>query len=778
MDMNDGYYRLPKNLAEDIDAYEQAVQTFLAGDLSPDVMRAKRVPRGVYEQRQDGVYMLRVRIAGGTFSLDQGRELADLAREYGNGLLHPTTRQDIQLHELDIGDTPVVMRRLYRVGLTSKGGGGNTVRNVTACPYAGICPHECFDVTPAAQAVTEHLIALDGSYNLPRKYKIAFSGCSSDCALGQVADLGFIAKKKDGQPGFTLYAGGGLGASSRVGDLLEEWTPASDVLRVAETVRRLFDRLGDRGNRNRARLRYVFERIGKREFRKQFRQELQQLSDSAAPVWSGELNLSEEQEGSSGLPHIRYSEGGLRYVEQRQKGQCAVPLELPLGFVSADDFEEICVLASKFSGKGGLRTTRAQNLLIRFVDEKDLFDLQAALSRLELNPVKPGAIGQFVSCAGAATCRLGLCLARGAARAAADKLDSAEIGPDALDEFRVYINGCPNACGHQPVGPIGFYGVAQRVEGRLMPAYRVTVGGRCDAKGARLGSYAGQIPAKAMPNLLVELADDFEKRRQQGESLDVYIDRQGGERFREIIAGHSEAPAYDDDPDCYRDFGADEDFSLAGRGAGECGAGVFEIIRRDLSEARKASEPFAILLPTARALLITRGVDARDGDMVFREFERHFIDTVLVSEDFRDLLARARGYLQGWQAALDGYEDSVARLVERVELLYSSLDASLQFHPPEAEESSRDGAGEGTPDNTPSEDVVEVDLSGVPCPLNFVQAKLHLEDLEIGRRLAIVLDDGEPVENVPESFKGEGQTIEEIRDLGDGHWRVVVRKGK
>jgi len=178
--MNEPLYKLPHDLAADIDTYEQDVQRFEAGEIPIGVFKAKRVPRGVYEQRQDGTYMVRVRVAGGVFTNEQARELAGLSTEFGNGLLHVTTRQDVQLHGIAITDTPAIMRRLLAVGLTTKGGGGNTVRNITACPYAGICPHECFDVTPSSLAVTEYLIPLVGSYNLPRKYKIAFSGCAAD----------------------------------------------------------------------------------------------------------------------------------------------------------------------------------------------------------------------------------------------------------------------------------------------------------------------------------------------------------------------------------------------------------------------------------------------------------------------------------------------------------------------------------------------------------------------------------------------------------------------
>ena len=776
--MSDAYYRLPKDLASDIDAYEQEVKRFLAGELPAGVLKAKRVPRGVYEQRKDGAYMVRVRVAGGALTCEQTGALAALAREYGNDLLHVTTRQDVQLHDIAIEDTPVIMRRLMEAGLTSKGGGGNTVRNITACPHAGICPHECFDVTPFAYAVTEYLIPLVGSYNLPRKYKIAFSGCAADCALAQVSDLGFIAETRNGEPGFRVVAGGGMGSNSRIADELLPWTSVSGTLRIAEAVRRLFDKLGDRGNKRRARLRYVFERIGAESFRERFSQMMGTVAEDGVPEWNGAAVLNDGRtEPAPKAPALEVSDGIRRYP-QRQEGFAAVPIHLPMGFVSADDFAKIGEVARQFSEENGLRTTRSQNLVIRFVPKDSLAALAERLRELGVDVLSPTALERFVACAGAATCRLGLCLAREAARACALGLEEAALAADTIDAMEIHINGCPNACGHQPVGAIGFFGAAQRIKGRLMPCYRITLGGRCHAEGARLGVAAGQVPARALPAFLSDLARDFQAGRHAGESFLSYFDRLGARYFERLVARYSEAPAYDEHPEFYRDFGANEDFSLAGRGAGECGAGVFEVIQEDLVAADKAEDPFDKLVHAARSLLITRGVDARDPDSVFREFEKHFVDTGLATEDFRSLLARARGYTQGWQQALEGCEDGIGRLLDRVKQLNATLDANLEFHPQDVAGSETDRGSNAEPGNAAHQEGAgrELDLRGVACPMNFVKAKLRLETMDVGDTLSIILDDGEPVRNVPASFRNEGQTTEDIEDIGDGHWRVVVRK--
>ncbi|MDP6630643.1 MAG: sulfurtransferase TusA family protein [Kiritimatiellia bacterium] len=779
--MNEPFYKLPHDLAADIDAYEQDVEHFQNGEIPAGVFRAKRVPRGIYEQRQDGTYMVRVRVAGGTLTNEQSRQLADLSTEFGDGLLHVTTRQDVQLHGIAIKDTPAIMRRLMTVGLTSKGGGGNTVRNVTACPYAGICPHECFDVTGFAYAVTEYLIPLVGSYNLPRKYKIAFSGCAADCALAQVADLGFIAEVRDGVAGFRVLAGGGMGGSSRVGDELLPWTPATQVIRFAEAIRRLFDQHGDRTNKNRARLRFVFERLGLDAIRQQVSDLIETVTAEGVPEWQGDVALQAAPEPApAGVPRPELF-GEAWAVRQRQSGLVAVPLHLPLGFLPAGEFARIGDIAGTYSAEQGPRTMRSQNLVIRSVRTDDLPALVSELQTLETNVVDPVALERFVACAGASTCRLGLCLARGAARACAEALDAGDVTPQTLNAMEVYINGCPNACGQQPIGPLGLSGAARRSEGHLAPTYRVTLGGRCGRDGARLGNLVGEVPARALPAYVEAVMLDFQASRQDGEMFADYCDRVGMPHFEAITEGYTATPFYSEQPEFYRDFGADEAFSLAGRGAGECGSGVFEVIQEDLTAARKAAAPFDVLLPTVRALLITRGVDARDPDTVLREFERHFLDTGLVAETFRDLLSRARGFTQGWQQAFEGCESSVDQLLECVEQLYGTLDASLLFHPPDTADTASSQEDGTPPPASPGDEAdgaatCELDLSGVTCPMNFVKAKLRLEGMDVGETLSIVLDDGAPIENVPASFKSEDQAIEAMEDLGDGHWKVVVRK--
>lgn len=786
--------RLPAELAGDIEQHALDVDRFIKGDLSASIMKARRVPRGIYEQRRNGTYMVRMRLPGGALDAAQARVLAGVASRYGSGTLHATTRQDIQLHDVQIEQTPAILRELFRAGLTSKGGGGNTVRNVTACPFAGICPAERFDVTPYVVAVTEYLIGLPGSYNLPRKYKIAFSGCGADCALAQVNDLGFIASVRNGQAGFSVYAGGGMGAESRVADRMEEWVPAGQVVRIAEAVRRLFDRLGDRRNRRRARLRFAVERVGSEAFRGLLHETLQSVTADGAPASDFPVEIPGKPIAQPGDYRSLLEElGGLEVLRQRQPGYVAVPLRLPLGQMAWTTLEALAGLAERFSAEKTLRATQDQNLFLRFVSEKDLGALRAEIqSILGPDAIRPNATRAFTTCTGAATCRLGLCLSQPAAVACAAALDAAGLTQSTMQAVDIRMNGCPNSCGQHPIGTIGLFGAAQRVGERLVPAYRVLLGARRGEGRTRLGIFAGVVPAKTLPAFLVALLTDYQAGRAANETFADYFDRKGMGHFQSVLERHAAVADYAADPAFYRDWGVNEDFSLAGRGAGECGAGVFEVIAEDLSVAAKAleqagavSDPgdalFRGLLATARALLITRGLDSQDPDVVLRSFETQFVDTHLVDAGFRGLLARARGYREGWREALAGRAEEIRALLARVEYLYSTMDAELRFHVPESTQGASvpaapqsgacavASAGGGTV-------TAELDLRGVACPMNFVKAKLRLETLEVGATLGVLLDDGEPVQNVPASFRNEGQDVVDTRSIDKGHWRVIIKK--
>jgi sulfite reductase (ferredoxin) len=356
---------IPETVKEDTLAYRSKVKEFLDGKTSPIAFRAYRVPMGVYEQRTTGKFMVRIRIGAGLVLPFQLHRIAELSKKYGNGILHITTRQDIQIHEVNIEDTPDIIEGLLEVGLSSRGGGGNTVRNVTACPEAGVCPKEEFDVAPFAIATAEYLLQDRSSFNLPRKYKIAFSGCSSDCAFASVADLGFFAHKKDGLKGFSVYAAGGLGSNPAVAVKIEDFLKADEVFEVAEAIKRLFDKYGDRSNKHKARLRYVLARLGTEEFVKLYKQERETLKFEGLP---------------DEAPQIR----DIASVYPAPEGSVTVRLWLKNGDIPANGLEKVGQIAAQY-GQGLVRTTQLQDLLITAVAHEDIDKVNSELKSLSID---------------------------------------------------------------------------------------------------------------------------------------------------------------------------------------------------------------------------------------------------------------------------------------------------------------------------------------------------------------------------------------------------------
>lgn len=540
------------DFTRDIEAFAKEVTGFSAGEIAPDVFKGLAARRGIYEQRESGTFMLRVRLTGGVLTAGQARTLAELSRSYADGRIHVTTRQNIQLHGVRIGDTPGVMRRLLPAGLLCAGGGGNTMRTVVTCPYAGVCPSELFDVTPYAQAVTDALLLLAGSYTLPRKYKIACSGCRADCALARATDLGCIAEVRNSVPGFRLYVGGGLGAQSRPADLLQEWMPASELIRVAETVRRLFDRLGDRTNRARARLRYAVEKIGFPAFHERFEAELDVVrNDASVPV----CNIPPLVRTPRGYhPPLAESAtpatGGLHVVRQHQPGLVSVPLHLPLGLLPAADLTALAAVAEAFSTEAGLRATRDQNFIIRGVPEAELPGLANVMAP-ELTT--PCVLEHFVTCIGATICRSGICGSPGVGRAAALAIQEAGLS-DTLNDLMIHVSGCPNACGQHPMAAIGLSGSQVRHGGRSVPMYKVMLGGHDSEAGAVFSQPAGTLPARAVPAALVSLLQDYRDRRQAGESFLQYVQRQEGAHCAGLIQAHQAIPSFEESPEYYTDW--------------------------------------------------------------------------------------------------------------------------------------------------------------------------------------------------------------------------------
>ena len=729
--------RLSENIRDDALNYRSQVEKFLKGDISPVSFRAYRVPMGIYEQRTTGKFMVRIRIGAGLALPFQLQTVAKLGKTYGDGILHITTRQDIQIHNVRIENTPDILESLLEVGLSSRGGGGNTVRNITACPEAGVCLKEEFDVTPYALAIAEYLLKENSSFNLPRKYKIAFSGCSRDCAYASVADLGFFAHIKNGKKGFAVYAGGGLGSNPAVAVKIEDFIKPNEIFETAESIKRLFDKLGDRSNKHKARLRYVLAKLGTEEFIKRYKNERQKIRN--------ETNLNAELEIRDIISEFPVPEKS-----------ATIRLHLNNGDIPADDLGVVAKIADKY-GQGLIRTTQLQDMLITGVAIENINSVNCELKNLTINVFGNGN-PKIVACAGASTCKLGLCLSRGLSDAISQKLSHNNL-PDST----IRISGCPNSCGHHYIADIGFQGKAKRINGRLMPCYDILTGAKTIEGDAHLAQKIGTVPARNIPDLLAEAVNNGKIEK---DTLKSIADKYEIKNEKKILP-----------VEYHYDWDSQEPFSLAGRGPGECGAGVMDVIKLDIEEAKDAIKTKSVdskgvykaLVTASRALLVTFGLEPKKDREIFSVFSKYLIKPGWVKNRTQQLLDDAFDWKMGDIDSIENLLPQVKDLISRIEELFLSLDSSLNFKVKPIEQ-KKNIESDKTKSHT-------VDLLGVECPLNFVKAKLELEKIEKGDILEILLDDGEPVKNVPASFAEQGHNVLEVKNIGK-HYRVKIQRKK
>ncbi|MCF7804661.1 MAG: nitrite/sulfite reductase [Candidatus Marinimicrobia bacterium] len=694
-----GIYHIPERVYRETEQHSKDVTAYLAGDLSEEMFKSRRVPRGIYGQRQDGLYMVRVRVAGATLTAPQLRRLAGLSRNYGSGKLHLTTRQDVQLHEVYIRETPEVLDKLLEVGLTPAGGGGNTIRNVTSCAHGGLTADEVFDPRPYAVAVTNYFLQFDSSYHMPRKLKIAFSGCGEDCALAGINDLGFIAREQDGQRGFRVFVGGGLGANSRSADLFRDFVPASEVLRIVEAVKRLFDRHGDRRNRHRARLRYAVERLGVEAFQQELEKEWEQaridgIPDLSVPDLSERLP-SESNGITGGEPtEGKFHQWKERVVHpQRQDGYSRAEIMLIRGDISSGDAIRLADLAERY-GSGELRTDQRQNLFLPWIPDEFLGEVYRQLSKSDGELTGDSAAPWMIACKGAATCRLGLCRSQDLMAAISDEAEASDLDTNIFSSLKIHISGCPNNCGQHSIADLGFFGGARRQDGQSYPMYHLVAGAERNSDGTTLSEIHDSIPAKNVPEFVVTLLRDYQENGFGEIGFSEYWQRRGEQYALKRLPEFQDVPDYSADPKFYRDWGLLEDFSLADRGEGECGAGVIEMVAAELkrseklwrraTRARDGSEEqqdflMKSVVAGAGGLLLTRGKEKQDPVEVLGKFTDVFIRSGLTDPKYEALLVQFGGLLHGERDIPQADPETVRDFLDHLQALFDRMDASLNF---------------------------------------------------------------------------------------------------
>jgi sulfite reductase (ferredoxin) len=681
---------MPPHLATELDIFENEIALKKQGKIEDRIFAETRLRRGSYGQRYDNGQrhdgrgkqqlsypsaatkgpntlwdapgMQRIKIPFGGLNSAQLETLAELAEEYSDGIAHVTTRQDFQLHFIHIEDTPSIMRRLAAVGITTREACGNTVRNVTACPIAGVCREQAFDVTPYAKATAYFLLGHPDTQDFGRKFKIAFSGCRDNaCGVIMLHDIGLIAVTRDGKRGFEVYMGGGLGTVPQQAKLFDEFLPQEELLPIAQSTARVFARLGEKKNRNTARLKFLVTKLGMEEFKRLVLAERATLQPD--PAWTAYLrDVPTYEEAPLKPPSLLQIEtkrpegfdtwNKSNVYRQRQAGYATVTVALPLGDITADQLRALADLARKYV-KETLRSTVEQNIVMRWVSEADLPALYSGLTEAGLAEPGAGTIVDIAACPGTDTCKLGIASSRGLAGELRMRLSERSFEMDeAIAGLHIKISGCFNSCGQHHIADLGFYGVSRNKNGYAVPHFQVVLGGQWEHNAGSYGLAIGAVPSKRIPEAVDRITGRYLDERQPAESFHHFITRIGKAECKKMIDDLTEVPRHEDDPSFYSDWADAREFTTGDMGVGECAGEVVAPIdfqltacEREAFEAQlqleagqidqAAKTAYESMLHAASALLKLRLVMApEDPDSIVSEFQKHFYDTQLFFDPF------------------------------------------------------------------------------------------------------------------------------------------------
>ena len=553
---------------------------FQDGEFDPTDFMAYRLRQGVYGQRQPDEQMFRLKFPFGLITADQLDAVGVVVAKHAPlNKGHVTTRENIQIHHIPLEVAAEIMRTIGDAGISTREACGNTVRNVTGCAMAGVCSDEPFDVTPYAAAYARYFVRHPFTQGMPRKIKTAFSGCTSDCAITPIHDMGFLPKVVDGKKGFEIRTGGGTAIMPRIAPTLYEFVPVENYLKVTEAVIRVFFRTNElRKNRMKARIKFYIDRIGIDEFRKEVEAELEQpwaqrdlspdsllfIEDESkdAPSTSGDYKTGDSAEFQQWLAS--------NVESQKQDGYKAVSVKLPLGDIQAEQFHQLADLSRKYAG-GRARLTHQQNIVYRWVPEGALYEVWQALGEIGLNAPGASEITDIVSCPGTDSCKLGITASMGLGRALTDTVNEIDTSDPLVKEMHVKMSGCPNGCGQHHVADIGFHGAAAKGPGGQVPAYELFVGGSFEGGDPRFGLRPkAKIPAKQVPNALKKIIEFYKQDRNDGERFKDFAARIGAEAFEEQLSEFKELPELNRESlDMYIDYDKTIKYILE-RGEGEC----------------------------------------------------------------------------------------------------------------------------------------------------------------------------------------------------------------
>jgi len=575
---------LDPEIEEELCRFEDGARRFIAGEIDDDVFRVFRLNQGIYGQRQGGFnQMVRVKVPYGRIEADQLEMLGYIAETYSRGWAHLTTRQNVQFHFVQLEQCGEVLRLLASVGLTSREACGDTVRNVAGCHLAGACPYEVLDISPWAEAAKDLFLRNPIAQRLPRKFKINFSGCATDCGQAMFNDVGVIAvhrPRPDGtvEPGFRVFMAGGLGANPHPALALEEFTSREDLLPTIEAILRVQDHYGNRDNKLRARLKWLVDTMGIDELRERILRERKFLPASA--TYPGGIPAIVERDGDApaGVGTAVSADGGLgrhvatgaagtpvefrnltplarwdtaNVVRGRANGTVSAYAYARLGDITVEQFRGLAEIQRDFGVE--IRITNRQNFALRGLTEEQLPSLFSRLDALGMAEAGAEMARDVVSCPGADTCNLAVTQSRGLAADIGDALERAGLAE--VGGVRVNISGCTNSCGQHHIADIGFVGIERRAHGRAAPGYHMLLGGRVANMEIAFGEKSVKLPAKRVSDAVVRVVEQFAGERDAGETFSDWLTRVGGAKeVSRTLVDLDNFPSPEEAPEFYVDY--------------------------------------------------------------------------------------------------------------------------------------------------------------------------------------------------------------------------------
>lgn len=633
--------------ARDIFELQHKINSYVNGEIPEDRFKAFRLTRGVYGQRQLGVQMFRIKLPFGRVNPTQLVRIAELSETYGSSNLHLTTRQDIQLHYVKVTDAPAVWAGLCDVGATAREACGNTVRNITASSTAGIDPDELFDVSPYAQTAYEYLIRNPICQDMGRKFKIAFSSSDKDSAYTFLHDVGFIPRIKDGERGFKVVIGGGLGAQSMMAQDAYEFLPETQVIPLLEAALRVFDRYGERTRRNKARLKYLIKDIGLAKYLELIDEERtanksKEFQVDIAIIESGEPTHNNIAPQVEIQDQQRYDDWCRTNVfEQKQTGYYAVALKVTKGDIKPDQARIIAAMVQNYASED-MRITMNQGLLLKFIRKESLPYFYTVLD--ELGFANPGfdTIADVTTCPGTDTCNLGVTNSMTLGTILEDVIKDEFYHLIFDSEIKIKISGCMNSCGQHMAANIGLHGSSIKVGSRVAPAMQVVMGGGVDKDGkGSMGEKIVKLPTKRTPEMLRIILNDYELNSLEGEYFNDYFKRQGKPYFYTLLKPLANTDLYVDDD--FIDYGG-EGIYVQEIGVGECAGVMFDMVgsiikdaENKLADAKEQLQKqrfaeaiyhaYTGFIITAKALLLNKDIECNTQIKIIKDFDKHLIDS-------------------------------------------------------------------------------------------------------------------------------------------------------